>query len=437
MSPEAIGGLLVLALVVMLLFGVNIAIGLGLIGLVGVMVLAPNPQAGLGMVAIASYSRVAVFSFSAIPLFILMGELAFNAGISSSIFSAAYKWLGSLRGGMAMATVAATAAFGAVSGSTIVAAVSMTKVAWSDLMKYKYDKGLCAGALSASGGLAILIPPSIIAVFYGLYTETPVGAVLLAGVVPGILTGALLMLQIFIRTSLNPKLAPPAPSFPWKERFGSLKGVWGVFVLAFIVTGGLYGGIFTASEAAAAGAFGAFVLTLLVRALTWRNLYQALLSTTKTTSFIFFIIVSGYIFSKFLGLSNLSNQAVAFVGDMELPRVIILIGILSIYFVLGMFLEGISMLALTISTVFPIILSLGYDPVWFGIVIIMMVETAAITPPVGLNVFAVKAVLGDDVTVWDVFKNALPFLATYVGMLALIIMVPQVALWLPSSMTPR
>ncbi|MBI4283027.1 MAG: TRAP transporter large permease subunit [Chloroflexi bacterium] len=436
MSPELTGGLLILALFFLLAVGVNIAVALASIGLAGVILLA-GPNAGLAIIGMVPYSGVAVFTFSALPLFILMGEFGFHSGISSDLFNSAYKWFGALPGGLAVATIAAAAGFGAVSGSTLVAAVAMTRVTWRDLMRFNYDKGFSSGVLASAGCLAVLIPPSIMGVLYGMFTLTPIGPILIAGVIPGLITATFFVGIILLRAVTNPNLAPRGPKSTLKDKIVSLRRVWGILILVGIIAGGLYGGIFTASEAAAAGAFGAFLIILFLRRLTWSNLRESLLSTAKSTSFIFLIMVGAFIFSRFLVLSKISINAADFIGGLEAPRVIILIGILVLYIGLGMLLDTVSMLAVSISTVFPIITNLGYDPIWFGVIIIMMCEVAAVTPPVGLIAFGIKGILGDEIETWTIFKNAMPFLGAHAVLIALLIMFPQIALWLPSTMVAK
>jgi tripartite ATP-independent transporter DctM subunit len=433
MAPEIVGIILIIVLFILLIGGVYIPVALSVVGIAGVIILT-SPEAGLSTINLVAFDKMASYHFITLPLFVLMGEFAFHSGITTQLFNSAYKWFGHLPAGMCMGVVAASAGFGAVSGSTLVAAASMTRVSWQELMKFKYDKGLCSGILSASGGLAVLIPPSILGVVYGLFTETPIAPILMAGIIPGIITAFLLMTQLYIRARIKPSIAPRAARSSWAERIASLRSIWGALVLALIVTGGLYGGLFTASEAAAFGAFGAFLLALFLKGLTWSTFWGTLSTTARTTAFIFFILIGAYLFSRFLALSNLSTLAAEFVGGLDVPRVVILLGILLMYTVLGMILEGVSMLAVTISTVFPIIIGLGYHPVWFSTLILVMVETAAITPPVGLNVFAVKAILGEEVETWTIFKNALPFIGVHAIVITLIIAFPQINMWLPSTM---
>lgn len=432
MSPELIGVIVIGCLFLLLLLGVNIAVALASIGTIGVMMLT-NANAGLDMLSVLPYVTVSKFEFSCLPLFILMGELAFTSGITTKVFDSAFKWVGSFPGGMAMAVMIAAAGFGAVSGSTIVAAAAMTRVCWPELMKYKYDKGFSAGVLVSAGCLSIMIPPSIIVVFYGMLTQTPIGPTLIACVIPGLITTILYLAVIYIRARINPSLAPRGYKASWKEKISSLSGTWSMLILVFLVTGGLYFGLFTATEAAAAGAFGALILAALYKKLTWSVLAASLISTARICAFIFLIMIGAALFSKVLALSNLSTDVVEFVGNLKISRIYILLAMIGIYVVLGMLLDTISMLAISLSTVFPIITALGYDPVWFGVVIITMCELATVTPPVGLNVFAVKTMLGNEVEVWDIFKNSAPFYLAHFTLLLLLILFPQICLWLPAT----
>ncbi|MBI2869991.1 MAG: TRAP transporter large permease [Chloroflexi bacterium] len=433
MAPEVVGIICIAILLGLMVLGVNIAVALALVGVLGIGIIAGS-QAGFSVVGVVTFRSVAVFSFVALPLFLLMGEFAYEAGLVGDIFKAANKWLGALPGGMGMAVITACAGFGTISGSGVVAAAAMTRVCWPELMKLRYDRGLAAGLLASGGGLAVLIPPSMLAVLYGMFTQTSIGQVLLAGVIPGIITATLLMTLIYTRARLQPQVAPRAPRVPMREKFGSLKAIWSVILLALIVTGGMYAGFFTATEAAAAGAFGAFAIALAMRRMSWTMFKSSLAQTAKTTSFIFLILIGAFVFSRLLVLSNISPSITDAIGGWQVPRVFVLIGILSLYVMLGMFMDATAMLAVSISTVFPIVTSLGYNPVWFGTVFIMMVEVGGITPPVGLGVFAVKGILGDQIQTWSIFKNAQQFLFCYVVMITLLIIFPQLALWIPMNM---
>ncbi|MBI2869186.1 MAG: TRAP transporter large permease [Chloroflexi bacterium] len=433
MTPETIGFILLAVFIILVAVGMNIAVALGLVGVVGVMIFS-GPGAGLSMLGIVPFRTVAVFGFAALPLFIIMGEFAFHAGLTSELFNTMNTWFGRLPGGMGMAIFFGCAAFGAVSGSGMVGSMAMARASWKELMKFGYDRGLASACIASAGSLAVLIPPSVMGTLYGMFTNTPITSVLMAGAIPGLVTTLALTALMYVRAKLNPTIAPPGPKSTWKQKFFALKTIWSVIVLAGIVTGGLYGGLFTATEAAGAGAFGALIIALMQRKLTWHRLGEACLATTKMTSFVFLIMIGAFMFSKLLVLSDISPSLGAWVGGLQAPRVVILIGILTMYIFLGMFMDATSMLAVSISTVFPIVIGLGYDPVWFGVVFIMMVEIAAISPPVGLAVFAVKAVLGDEVELWTIYKNTYQFWLSYIGVVALLIMFPQIALWLPSTM---
>ncbi|MFC1929438.1 TRAP transporter large permease [Chloroflexota bacterium] len=431
---EQVTGIILIALLLVLIgSGVNIPISLCMIGLVGVMFIA-GPSQGVAMLGIVPFRQVAVFNFAALPLFILMGEFAFHAGITRDLFETASKWVGRLPGGMGMAIFLATGAFGAVSGSSMAANVAMTRVAYPEMVRLNYDKGLTAGIISSAGAIAVLIPPSVLGIIYGMFTMTPIGKVLMAGVFPGIITGFLLGLVLLMIALVQPYRAPRGIKVSLKDKIASLKRVWSVLLLGGFVIGGIYWGIFTATEAAATGAFGALIIGLLLGRVTWSNFAGAFLRTARITTFIFFIMIGAFLFSRFLTLTEIGPTVTSWVGALPYPPLVILLGLLSVYLFLGAFMDGTSMLAVTISTVFPIVIGLGYDPVWFGIVFIMMVEIGSISPPIGLSVFAVKGVLGDEVETWTIFKWAFPFWLSYIGVIAFLIISPQIALWLPATM---
>ncbi len=354
------------------------------------------------------------------PLFILMGNFVTRAGMSQELFRAAYAFIGHLRGGLAMATVWASAGFGGICGSSIATAATFAKVAYPSMKRFGYSDRLAAGVVAGGGTLGIMIPPSTIMVIYGIFTETNIGKLFAAGVIPGIVGAILLCGAVQYMTWRDPASGPPGERSSWRERLLALKDVWAVAVLFFFVMGGIYGGFFTATEGAAMGAFGAMIFALSRRALTLRTLYAALLESARTTSMLFMILI---------GPADLKNLVTRF----NLSPTMVVMAICAIYVVLGTAMEELSMILLTIPVFYPVIVHLGFDPVWFGIIIVCVVEIGLISPPVGMNMFVLKTLL-PEVSTGTVFSGVLPFMWADVIRLAILVAFPWLSLWLPSFM---
>jgi tripartite ATP-independent transporter DctM subunit len=362
-----------------------------------------------------------------------MGAFVNRANLSQELYDAANSWLGHRRGGLAMATVAACGGFAAISGSSLATAATMTKVAMPPMRRYGYDNGLAAGTIAAGGTLGILIPPSVPMVIYGILTETDIGELFVAGIIPGILLIVLYCTSIAVVTWIDPKAGPKAPRIPLNERWPYLAKVWGVAALFFVVMGGIYGGIFTPTEAASIGAFGAMVFVLWRRRLTWPTLIGSLVEAGRTTGTIFAVGFGALIFSNFVTIAGLPRDLVGVIRAFDLPAVGVVLMICLILIILGMIFDALAMILLTVPVFFPIVASLGLNPVWFGIIIIIVVEIGLITPPIGLNVFVVKSIV-NDVPLGKIFRGIVPFFfASIVGLL-LIIFYPPIALVLPSMM---
>jgi tripartite ATP-independent transporter DctM subunit len=432
MDPLIMGLIGLLAIFVLVVLGMRIAFATALVGFVG-LILMKNIGVAAKVVGFLPHGIVAHYSLSVIPLFIIMGYYAFYAGLTNDIFHTARQWVGHLPGGLAVSTVLGCAGFAACTGASTASAAIMGRVAIPEMIKYGYHPRLAAGVVAASGTLASLIPPSVILVIYGIITEESIGALLIGGFIPGVISAAIYALMIYTRVKINPELGTLQPSVSWKERFFALKGTWGVLVLIFLIIGGIYSGIFTPTEAGGAGAFGAFLMALTMRRLSLARLKESLLETGRTTIMIFSIIVGVLIFVRFLALTGLPSAFAEFILALPLPRTVILLLILSIYIFLGMFLDAIGMLMLTLPIVFPAVLALGYDPIWFGIIVVKMAEICLITPPVGLNCYVVRSV-APDIPLEDIFRGILPFLAMDILTVALFIIFPQIITFLPSTM---
>jgi tripartite ATP-independent transporter DctM subunit len=432
MDPITIGLLGCVALLILLIIGMPIAFATALIGFLGIFVLKSWSVAA-NTVGYLVYPLAAHYTLSVIPMFILMGYFAHYAGLTSDIFSVGRKWVGHLPGGMAIATVFGCAAFAASSGSSTASAAVMGKVAIPEMKKYHYDNKLSAGVVAASGTLASLIPPSAILVIFGVIVEESIGKLLIAGFLPGILSAFIYALMLYFWARIKPEMAPVTSEFHLKEALVSLKYVWGIGLLFLLVIGGLYIGVFTPTEAGAAGASGAFAIALSSMRLSWGNLFESLLETARATVMIFMIIIGVLIFMRFLALSGVSRAFIEAVQGLLVPRWVILSAFLAFYVVLGMFMDAIGMLTLTLPLMFPIIVGLGYHPIWFGIIAVKMCEICLITPPIGLNVYMVRGV-APDIPLEDMFKGVMPFLAMDILTLVILIIFPQIALFLPSKM---
>ncbi len=432
MDPITIGLLGCVALLILLILGMPIAFATALIGFLGIFVIK-SWSVAVNTVGYLVYPLAAHYTLSVIPMFILMGYFAYYAGLTRDIFSVGRKWVGHLPGGMAIATVFGCAAFAASSGSSTASAAVMGKVAIPEMKKYHYDDKVSAGVVAASGTLASLIPPSAILVVFGVIVEESIGKLLIGGFLPGILSAFIYALMLYVWARIKPEMAPVTSEFNLNEALRSLKYVWGIGLLFILVIGGLYIGVFTPTEAGAAGASGAFAIALFSMRLTWSNLFESLLETARATVMIFLIIIGVLIFMRFLAISGVSRAFIEAVQGLPVPRWVILSGFLAFYVVLGMFMDAIGMLTLTLPLMFPIIVGLGYHPIWFGIIAVKMCEICLITPPIGLNVYMVRGV-APDIPLEEMFKGVIPFLAMDILTLVILVIFPQIALYLPSKM---
>ncbi len=424
--PPIVGYIAIVVLFVLLFSGMSIGLVMILVGFLGMAYLV-NMTSGLSSLGTVPYLTIANYSLAVLPLFILMGELAFASGLSDELYFMVNKWIGHWPGGLAMATVGGCALFGAVCGSSTATAATLATVALPEMRKYNYKPILATGALASAGTLGILIPPSNGFIIYALTTNLSIGKLFISGIVPGIILSLLFMSTIYIWSKWDKELAPRAPSSSWKDRFLSLRGSWGVIVLFGVVMGGLYLGVFSPTEAAGIGAFGAFAFGLFRRRLTFHRFIESLLATMKVTGMIFLIIIGTMIFGYFLALTNVPANVSTFVGNLNVDRIFILLGILVLYAILGCLMDIIAMVLLTMPFIFPIITALHYDPIWFGVVMVVMMEMGLITPPVGLNVYVISG-MAKDVPMYTIFKGIVPFLLALLVMIAILIVFPEIAL---------
>jgi len=413
------------------LLGVRIAYSAGITGVLGLIV-TRGWEPGTGLAGLLAYQESTHYTLSVLPMFILIGYLAFHAGLTQGAFYAARCWFGRLPGGLAIATVFAAAGFGAVSGASTASAAVFARISIPEMLRYGYDKRLAAASVAAGGTLASLIPPSAILVVYGIIVEQSVGDLLMAGFIPGAVSAVNYALIIGIWCLWNPKMSAPVPSVSWGEKFRSLRQTWGILAVIGVILGGLYTGWMTPTEVGGTGAFIMFCLALANRT-KWRDIWEAMRETSKLTVMIFTIVWSILILVRFLGFTGVPSAIAQWIADLGLPRVVVLLMILGLYFILGMFLDGIGMLLLTLPVVFPIILHLGYDPIWFGIIVVKMVEIGLVTPPIGLNCFVVNGVR-PDIPLSTVFAGVWPFVVADCLTIALLIAMPEIVTFLPNAM---
>jgi tripartite ATP-independent transporter DctM subunit len=426
----------VLALLLFMGSGVPIAFSLGFLAMIGLWLLWPGP-APLQVLATTSFSVTANFVLVAVPLFILMAEVVLFSGMSDDAFDAIHKWMGWMPGGLAVSSIGACAAFAAITGSSIANTVTIGLVAVPEMLNRGYDKKLAPGAVAAGGALGILIPPSIVMILYGIMAEESIGKLFFGGFVPGIITAIIFVVYIMIRCAMNPALAPKLPSVSWRDRLGSLWKVWGVVVLALAVLGSIYTGICTPTEAAGIGAAGAFLLAIVYRKLNWTNLRAAILRTAQTTSMILIIFIGGMAFSHVMAFLEIPQNLTAWIGGLPVNRWLIMAMMNFMLLCLGCVIDPGSIVIILTPIFLPVILALGFDPVWFGVVFTMNMEMANITPPLGYNLYVMKGIVPEDVSMADIIRGILPFVALYALTIVIVMVFPQLILWLPNQMITR
>ena len=416
----------------MALLRIPLAFAMGIVGIVGIG-LTRGWSPALASVGQVVYETGFAYTLSVIPLFILMGNFVARAGLAHELFEAAYAFIGHFRGGLAHATVAACAGFGAICGSSIATAATMSKVAYPSMKELGYSDSLSTGVMAAGGTLGIMIPPSTIMVIYGIITETNIGKLFAAGVIPGILTALLLMAAIWLMTLHDPEHAPAGERTSWPDRWRALRGIWGVALLVVVVLGGIYGGFFTATEGAGFGASGAFLFALARGRLSWSILFQVLVESARTTAMLFTLLIAATLFANFVNFTSMPGDLKEWITHLGLSPIMIITAMMLIYVVLGTVMEELTMVLLTIPLFFPIVTSLGFDPVWFGVLIVMIVQIGLISPPVGMNLFVLNSLL-PQVGLINIFRGCWPFVLVMILVLGLLIAFPQLSLWLPSLM---
>ena len=432
MSPITIGIIGIFVLLFLLAIRLPVGLAMSLVGVVGVGFITGWGGA-LARLGSTPFEHCYNFELSVIPLFVLMGHFAMMSGMSRDAFATANAWFGHWRGGLASATILGCAGFAAVSGSSAASAATMGSVSLPEMQKYNYDRRLATGCVAAGGTLGILIPPSASLIIYGLLTEQSIGRLFMAGVFPGLLLTVLFMLTIYLQTRIRPQSAPAVPKLPLSSRIRSLPRALSLFLVVVFVFGGIYIGIFTPTEAAAVGALLTMLLALVRGSLNRESFADALLQTSKTTAFIFLILIGAFFFSPFLAVSEIPMWLMTAIEKTNAPPIMIIMAILLVYVFLGTFLEGFSMMVLTVPVVLPVMMKLGQDPIWFGIVMVVVMEMGLISPPVGVNVFIVKGIAGDT-PMRDIFIGILPFWVAMIICLAVLVLFPDLALFLPNTM---
>lgn len=429
MTPLQIGILGCILLIVLLVSSMPIAFVMAIVGLVG-FALIVTPSAALSMITADLYNTFTSYSLTVIPLFVLMGQIAFHAGISGKLFRAAYHWFGALPGGLAMATIGACTGFGAICGSGPATAATMAAVALPEMKRYKYDMELGSGAVAAGGSLGMLIPPSVVMIVYAIMTEQSVGKLFLAGILPGLLIALLFCLTIYIQCLRRPNLGPAGEVSSWRKRFSSLSGILETALLFFMVMGGMFAGYFTPTEAAAVGAAGSILIALFKRQLRWKMLQRALMETIRTSCMVMIIVAGAVMFGRFLAVTQIPMELATWLSELPLPGAIIMGLIILFYLLAGCFVDALALVLLTIPIFAPVVAAMGYDLIWFGVIIVVVTQMGVISPPVGVCLYIVSG-MERDIPLQTVFKGAIPFLITLIVASVILVAFPMISLYLP------
>ena len=427
-----IDSLPLIAMVIALLLGVPIAFALAGAGILGIWLVTGNLTTVISILGTTSFSTAATYIFTTIPMFILMAFFSSGAGLADDLYTASSNWLSHIRGGLAIATVFACGIFGAMSGASVAAASVMSKVAMPSMRRYGYSEELAAGAIAVGATLDILIPPSVAMVIYGIATETSIGKLLIAGVIPGVVLGIFLALSIVVWVTISPSHAPKTHRVSWAERWKSSYRIWPSLLLILMVLGLLYTGIATPTEVGAIGACLSALIGICMGRLTWKGAIEALEGTVRITAMIFMIIIGASIFGYFMTLSQVPQHMAGAIAEMNLNRWVVVTGIIVGYFIISMFMDEIPLLLITLPLTFPLVTSLGFDPIWYGVISIMMVCMGLVFPPVGMVAFVVSATANVDLV--KVYKGTSILIIAIFITTVLVMVFPQLALWLPSHM---
>lgn len=428
MDPNVLALLGILVLIILMFLRMPISFSMFIVGFVGVLIYA-SPDTAYNLLSADLWNQFSSYSLSVIPLYILMGEIIYQTGVAEKLFDSAYKWIGHFRGGMASTTILASAGFASISGSNSATAATMATLSLPELDKYRYNKLLSTGSIATGGTLGIIIPPSTVLIVLALQMEQSVRDLFIASIVPGVLLTILLIFTVVFICRRNPEYGPAGERFDMKDRLRSLKGVIPTAVLFVFVIGGLYLGWFTPTESGAFGAFGAILIALVMGKLTWNKFQTAIANSLKASAMVIMLIVAAMVFGRFLTITRLPYEAAEWVGQLSIPSTAILIIILLIYVIGGAFMDALGFLIISIPIFYPMVMVLGYDPVWFAVVLCVVTSMGAITPPVGINVYIVQG-LAPTTPITTAFKGAAYFLVTYVIFVGLLILFPQIVLFL-------
>lgn len=428
----AIGFIIITLLLIIMFLGFPVAFAMAFTGFLGLWYLI-GLEVSLNIIRLNTYDAVAHYFFCVVPFFILMGFLCLKSGVGAKLFKAASKWFGRLPGGLAMGTIFGCGGFAAICGDSMATAATMGSVSLPEMKKYNYDGSLAAGSVAAGGTLGILIPPSIGFIVYAIITEQSIGKLFIAGVIPGILLTVLFAAAVYLQCRFKPTLGPPANRVSFLGKIISLKDVWPVTLLFAAVIGGIYSGIVTPTEAGGVGVIGALVLALFSKEFSWKGFVEAMLISTQMTAMIFTIIIGVSVLGYFITLTNLPTQFASYISTLSVSRYVVLILILGLYLFLGMLMNIIPMMMLTLPILYPTVIALGFDPIWFGVIMVIMMEMGQITPPIGINVFVIHGIAGD-ISMGEIFKGILPFVIVEVFVILLLTIFPYIVMWLPDAM---
>jgi tripartite ATP-independent transporter DctM subunit len=432
LSTNAVAVIGFVVLFILMLLRVPVGMAMGLVGVVGYSYIAGTGPA-LKLVGQTSMRTVTDYTFGVIPMFMLMGAFVSVSGVSRELFRAANSFIGHLRGGLGVATVLACGGFAAICGSSVATAATFSAVAYPEMRRYGYPQSFATGVIAAGGTLGAMLPPSTVLAVYAILTQQDIGKLFMAGIIPGLLAMAMYVITIMLIVFFRPEWLPAGEAKPFSERLAGLKDVWAPLVLFLFVIGGLYGGFFTPTEAGGVGASGAFLLGVLRGKLDRAGIREALLSATRTAAAVFTVLIGALLFGYFLTITQTPQKLTEFLTSLGIGRYGVLALIMLMYLVLGCLMDAMAMIILTVPIIFPVIVQLGFDPIWFGIIIVMTVELGLIHPPVGMNVFVIKSVV-KDVTFMTIFKGVIPFVITDILRLMILIAFPIIALWLPNRL---
>ena len=433
MNPATVGLIGIGFLIILFLLRMPVAFAMALVGTIGFAYLT-SPHAALSLLGRDIFDEFSSYPLSVIPMFILMGTFAFASGISQRLYKTAYTWIGHRRGGLTVATVFACAGFGAICGSSTATAATMGKIALPEMKKYNYDDTLATGTVAAAGTLGILIPPSTVLIVYGILTEQSIGKLFVAGVLPGILLSILFAITVAILCFRNPAIGPPGKPSTWKEKLIAFSGIFEALLLFLLAIGGLFLGWFSPTQAGAIGAGGALLIGLVRRQLSWQTFFDAGKAALRTSCMVIFIITGAVIFGHFMAVSRIPFILAEWLGGLPIPPIAVMGVIVFIYFIGGFFMDAMGLIVVTVPIFFPIVEKLGFDPIWFGVIIVLVGEMGVITPPVGVNVFVIKGI-APDIPLERIFRGIVPFLVALIIFTILIIIFPEIATFLPSLVT--